>query len=179
MIELKPAPNGYMSPQDPGEPGRNQPRWSVNDREARIIGELCRGLDVLEIGTGLGISTKAINEKAADLDTVDIDLFVQQNIFPELKKLGVFCHNSFEDCVKDMDPDPKISTRWTALFLDGFHEYNQVKKDIAAARPWLAPGAIMIFHDLYIDGVYRGIIDSGLAPLHIQTVAGIGVCWND
>ena len=169
MIDLKPAPNGYMSPQDPGEPGRNQPRWSVNDVEARIIGELCRGLNVLEIGTGLGISSKAIAQKANSLHTVDIDPWVIKNIHPELIKLGNVITWS----------EMPMHGEANALFLDGFHEYNQVKKDIAAVRPLLVKGAIMIFHDLYIDGVYRGIIDSGLTPLHIQTTAGIGVCWND
>ena len=175
MIDLKPAPNGYMSPQDPGEPGRNQPRWSVNDVEARIIGELCRGLHVLEIGTGLGISTRAIAKRAAKTVTVDIDQFVQNKIVPGLISEfpdKLICYNVWPI----MDG---MQTPFTAFFLDGYHEYNQVKKDIATARPILADHAIMIFHDLYIDGVYRGIIDSGLTPLHIQTTAGIGVCWND
>ena len=174
MIDLKPAPNGYMSPQDPGEPGRNQPRWSVNDAEAKIIGELCKDCRVLEIGTGLGVSTRAILKQAKCVYTVDIDPFVIEKVFPELQ-------NEFYGrvaCFKELNREWE-SMPLNAFFLDGFHEYNQCKKDIAAARPWLTKGAIMIFHDLYIDGVYRGIIDSGLTPLHIQTVAGIGVCWND
>lgn len=174
MIDLKPAPNGYMSPQDPGEPGRNQPRWSVNDVEARIVGELCRGLHVLEIGTGLGVSTRAIAKTAMQIATIDIDPFVQKMVFPELQReLGdkVLCYAELDFTWQHVG--------FSAFFLDGLHEYNQVKKDIAAACPLLTHGAIMIFHDLYIDGVYRGIIDSGLTPLHIQTVAGIGVCWND
>ena len=175
MIDLKPAPNGYMSPQDPGEPGRNQPRWSVNDLEARIVGELCRKGIVLEIGTGLGVSSRAILKTCYKLMTVDSDPWVWNNVFPELKKeFGEKVH-----CYPLKANNVKTPTRFDALFLDGFHEYEQVKKDIANYRGELKHGAIMIFHDLYIDGVYRGIIDSGLTPLHIQTTAGIGVCWND
>jgi hypothetical protein len=107
--------------------------------------------------------------------TVDSDPWVWENVFPQLQQEynhRVVCHELKAD--KIVTP-----TRFEAFFLDGYHEYNQVKADIANYRPQLKSGAIMIFHDLYIDGVYRGIIDSGLTPLHIQTTAGIGVCWND
>lgn len=62
MIDLERTSNGnYLCPSDPGEIGcGTAPRRSVTDEEVSRIGELFANRFVLEIGTGLGVSTRAL-----------------------------------------------------------------------------------------------------------------------
>lgn len=49
---------------------------------------------------------------------------------------------------------------WSLLFLDGDHSEEGVRRDWAAYRPHLAPGAIVAFHDIgWADGVQRVVAE--------------------
>ena len=66
-MKLVPQENGsYTHPADPGEPTTGTPRLSVTELEADILAALVAGRDVLEIGTGLGVSTRAMAATARD-----------------------------------------------------------------------------------------------------------------
>jgi len=169
MIDLVVSPiNGYACPDDPGEPGTNAPRLSINDQEGRILQELVKNKDVLEIGTGLGISTKVMAMTANKVYTFDIDEWVRENVWPDLPDnvLGFRYPDSF---VEVMD----------CAFIDSLHTYEQCTNDIAFAREHVTPGGMIIFHDLYIQGVAQAVVESGLPFVHIQTTAGMALAWND
>ncbi len=53
------------------------------------IEALVRGLDVLEIGTGLGVSTEWMARTAHSVVTVDIDPWVWKHVFPYLSREGM------------------------------------------------------------------------------------------
>lgn len=163
---LEPAPNGFFCPDDPGEPGLGEKRWSINDIEARIVGELCHGKDVLEIGTGLGISTKAIAAQAKFVYTVDIDLWVMENVAPDLPE-NVLFFNDINDVHRKVD----------VAFIDGLHSYEQCTQDIKDARRILKPGGLFIFHDAMMQSILKAI--AHLHPVLIQTWAGMAMAWND
>lgn len=170
MIDLIPsAINGYGCLADPGEPGTNAPRLSINDVEGRILSELVRGLSVLEIGTGLGVSTKWMAKTAAGVYTVDIDPWVQEHVFPTMPG-NVICLGSL----------PQLDRCFAAAFVDGCHDYESVRKDIVTGRLYVKRGGLLIFHDLYIEGVKRAIDEAfGDRYIHIQTIAGMALAWND
>ena len=161
-MELALAPNGYMCPDD------TKQRWSVNEIEARIVSELCRGLDVLEIGTGLGVSTKAIASQARHVYTVDVDRWVKDNVVPALPE-----NVTFLDDVRDV---PNVD----AAFIDGSHTYQQCKKDIRSSRKVVKTGGIYIFHDVKIEAVALAIRQSNFkAAVWIETYAGLALAYYE
>lgn len=169
MVDILPSPiNGYYSPQDKGEPGREQPRLSISDQEGRIISELVRGLNVIEIGTGLGVSTKWLASKAQHVYTCDIDPWVQENIWPTLPT-NVECSSTLVNIYIE---------KADAAFIDGRHEYAFVMADIATVKELVKPGGLLIFHDLYLPDVIRALSDSAIEFMHIQSGGGIAVAWN-
>jgi predicted O-methyltransferase YrrM len=156
-----------LCPSDPGEPGGGQ-RWSVNSIEARILSELLRCLDVLEIGTGLGISTNKISDTAREVYTVDIDPWVEKNIALTLADNVHF--------FRDIDEVPK---GLDAAFVDGKHTYEQCIRDIKNARIIVKAGGLIVLHDAKVKEVHRAIVDSGLECTLIDTVAGLAIGWNE
>lgn len=145
----------------------NSPRWSVNDTEARLLSELFRNLLVLEIGTGLGISTRGLAETARFVYTVDIDPWVEREVAPTLPENVKFCNNI--DNVPDL---------LDGAFIDGLHSLNQCRKDIVAARNKVKPGGILVFHDTRMMPIIDAICESGMQGVMIHTSAGMGLYWN-
>jgi SAM-dependent methyltransferase len=167
-LEKSPV-NGYFCPEDPGEPNWGSPRLSVNDIEARIISEFARNRNVLEIGTGLGVSTLKLAETANLVYTVDIDPWVTANVTPLFPKNVHF--------FKDIN-EYGIMPVFDMAFLDGYHEYNQCLKDIEDAKRLVKPGGVIIFHDYRMPAVFRAASVSGLDVVIIETIAGLGLAWN-
>jgi hypothetical protein len=163
--------NGFECPDDPGEfeetGVRGQKRWSVNEIEARLLSELFRGLVVLEIGTGLGVSTRAIAKTASWVHTADPDPWVKENVAPSLPENVLFWDST--------DGMPVCK----AAFIDGLHTLDQCKKDIAIAKKLVKPGGIIVFHDFQILGVKEAVMKSGLKGLYMDTHAGMALLWND
>lgn len=166
IMKLIPAPNGWQCPDDPGEPGLGVPRWSVNADEARIVSELCRGLGVLEIGTGLGVSTREIAKLAKHVHTVDIDEWVRDNV--ELPENVTFWSSTKE-----------IPTGLGAAFIDGLHTRQQCRLDIIEAKRIVRPGGLIIFHDAKMKAVREAIIDQKVECYLIHTPCGLAMGWND
>lgn len=149
----------WVHPSDPGEPRIGKPRLSVTDLEAAILAELVAGLTVLEIGTGLGVSTRAMAETARVVHTVDIDPWVWENVWPDLPE-NVVPHRS-------IDTVPEFSV----AFIDGDHSTEAVEADLAS----VAGCPLVIAHDTNSSMVRAGLGDGWR---FIPTTHGLGV-WRE
>jgi len=171
MIDLvKSNVNGYQCPTDPGEPIRNTPRLSVSDLEARVISELARGKTVLEIGTGLGVSTRKLAETAKLVYTVDIDPWVAEAVAPTLPK-NVHFFRSIDEY--------GIMAGFDMAFVDGYHGHDQCLKDIVDVKRLVKSGGLLVFHDYKMPAIWRALAKSNLDVVSIETIAGLGLAWND
>lgn len=142
----------YYDDRDPGEIGMNgAKRGSVTEDEEMILSFVFRGMDrVLEIGTGLGASTRAIAKSVREVVTCDIDPFVVETISKELPPNAVFV------------TDIAGTGPFDGAFIDGNHSEQSVYSDTMRVLPLLKPDAPIVFHDIHLPGVIPGINRSGL-----------------
>jgi hypothetical protein len=67
------------------------------------------------------------------------------------------------------------------VFIDGAHDYDNVRNDILAWRPKVRPGGILSGHDYRMGGVYFGLIkavDRTVAELGLTNVPYPGKVWS-
>lgn len=159
---LEQAGPSYQHPDDPGEPSTGHPRLSISDLDAAILAVLARGLLVVEIGTGLGVSTRALASTAAAVQTIDIDPWVHEHIWPDLDAAGIW--------VRKTRPDiPYVDL----VFIDANHATTAVIEDLRYARS-LNP-RIIVCHDSNYDDV-RHALDGEW--LYIPTEHGLAVQYQ-
>src|SRR5438552_5695279 len=99
---------GYRSLSDPGEPSTGFYRISVTDTEGAFLAFLAAGKRVLEIGTGLGVSTNYLAMTAREVVTLDIDPWVHTNVWPNLPE------NVTPSTIAGVGP-------YDLVFIDGAH----------------------------------------------------------
>jgi predicted O-methyltransferase YrrM len=147
MTALNKVGGSYAHPDDPGEPTTGVPRLSVTDAEAAILAERVAGLHVLEVGTGLGVSTRAMAATAATVHTVDIDPWVIENIWPDLPD--------------NVDRTTAVPQRggFGAVFIDGDHSTEATLRDIGVALSLLGPDGFVLVHDANYPKVRKAIPD--------------------
>lgn len=138
----------YYDPADPGERGyeRTPRRRSVTDDEAEILSRIATDKRVLEIGTGLGVSTRALAQTAAHVLTVDPDPWVQDPGLPNV----TFARSLPEDM-----------GAFDLAFIDGNHKEDAVVSDIEAC----AGIPEIVLHDTYLPEVKRAIARSRITLL--------------
>lgn len=141
-MTLQRAELGYYDDEDPGEPTTGKPRLSITDLEAGILTAAGAGRYILEIGTGLGVSTRALARFAFGVTTIDIDPWVHDHVWPSLPD-NVFCTTG------------RFKTHAPVVFIDGDHSTEAVIADIEFARS-LEP-ELIILHDAKYDNVRRAI----------------------
>ena len=146
---------------DPGEPTTGKPRISIAADEIRILTEAARGHVVLEIGTGLGISTRALAEYAKAVITVDPDPWVKQHIRPTLpgNVLHIVSLDKFDNTIP-----------FTMAFIDGDHSTESTTRDINTATDRCLPGSRIYIHDAKYPNVAAALTDKWK---HIPTTHGI------
>lgn len=163
------APNGaFIHPDDPGEPGYadQRKRWSVTPREMDILATLARGRRVLEIGTGLGVSTRALARWASHVDTFDVDPWVAQSTAKDLPESATFYAS--RDEIKHDD--------YSMVFIDGCHEQEAVAADIAWALTKIQRPALIVMHDLKWASVRAAIEASGMTRVFgLPTECGLAL----
>lgn len=154
-------PGNYFHDSDPGEASAgNCQRISVTDQEAELLAAAVTAKDiVLEIGTGLGVSTRALASAAEFVHTIDPDPWVYETIVPDLPE-NVRHWKSLRDFIQTwkQDGSPRISL----VFVDGSHDSVSVTSDTFAALE-LDPDEIW-WHDGYMFSVREGIERTGLQP---------------
>lgn len=139
-------------------------RESVTAEESSILSVLARGRHVVEIGTGLGVSTHALAATARSVYTVDPDPWVAANIvLPE----NVTLYSSLAD-VPDI-PWPEL------VFVDGAHDKASVLVDAEWAHRRATRETLVLFHDWSQTGV-REAIDS-LAWSARYRFLYLEACW--
>lgn len=144
-MDLTTEPIGYSHHADPGEPTTGKPRLSISDNEAEILSALAAGKVVLEIGTGLGVSTRALARHAFMVDTVDPDAWVHQTIVPEL----IRDHPN----VLAVDNRKLLAPPYDLIFIDGSHDTSDVTNDIMFAENLLGAGGLIVCHDARYSNV--------------------------
>jgi predicted O-methyltransferase YrrM len=167
MIELAPYPaGGYVATSDPGEPTTGHPRVSITDREGDVLARMFAGMNVLEIGTGLGKSTRAMAATAKDIVTVDPDPWVREHVWPGLAALEVVgLHVSVE----------RLGRNFDACFIDADHSTSAVTRDIRDALRLVKPGGLIVLHDFNSPGVQEGARAAGIECEAIASTYGLGV----
>jgi hypothetical protein len=146
---------------DPGEPTTSVARISVTDQEAELLSFLARGKIVIELGTGLGVSTRALARTATFVWTNDVDPWVQDNVWPDLgpRVIG-FTDRDGQDFA-DM------------VFIDGDHTTEATTADIEYALTLVKKGMIVV-HDANMDSVREALV----GPWHIvDTYHGMAICY--
>jgi predicted O-methyltransferase YrrM len=146
---------------DPGEPTTGKPRISIADDEIAILTEAARGQIVLEIGTGLGVSTRAMATTAHAVITVDPDPWVAETIAP------TFPDNILH--VPTLDDIP-ATVVFTMAFIDGDHSTESTERDILQCVYRLPVGARLYIHDAKYPNVAAALIGDWK---HIPTTHGL------
>lgn len=162
MLDIQQLDNGsYVAADDPGEPVANKARISVTDQEGEFLAWCAQGRRVLEIGTGLGVSTHYLATTADYVATADIDPWVHDNVWPSLM---VHCYKNYEEAEGPFD----------LVFIDGEHSIEQTRKDAAFAFG-VCKGLIVV-HDAYMPSVAEGL--EGLGDWTVlQTTHGLATTW--
>jgi hypothetical protein len=153
VIRLERNPDaGYVSPDDTGEAcySTGSRRVGVNDAEAAILAGGLAGRVVLEIGTGLGVSTRAIASRAKRVCTVDVDPWVIERVHPAINQRNIYTATAI------------LPSDWyNGAFIDGDHRYEAAVRDCREVIARLAPGSPVYMHD-YSGQVEKAAQDSGL-----------------
>lgn len=148
-MNLEQLRNGsYVDPSDTGEPSTGVRRVSITDEEGAILAELADGRRVLEIGTGLGVSTRWLARTAGQVVTHDIDHWVHDNVWPTLPPNVV-----------TVDDRGDIVGRFDVVFIDGDHSKSALRADILFAESVLADDGVIVAHDatpLWGYGLFSG-----------------------
>jgi hypothetical protein len=158
-VNLIPHSTGsYVHGDDPGEPTTGEPRLSITEVEGEMLAVLAAGRSVLEFGTGLGVSTRALARTARKVYTVDIDEWVQETIWPTLPDNVSTCDDRDRLPIVDM------------VFIDGDHTEEGTAADVAAAMRLASE--LIIMHDTSAPTVRAACDDEWL---FIGTTHGLGV----
>lgn len=155
---------GFVHEEDSGELGTKCPRVSIAPEEAWILKTLAYGRRVLEIGTGLGVSTGALAHYAQQVVTVDIDPWVAETIAPTLP------HN-----VEFRVTFPSDLAGFDMVFIDGLHDAASVAQDLKNTMTVCRLDALVVLHNWKHKPVRQAVKDFGLPAYGIDTHYGLGI----
>ena len=121
----------------------------LKPEEGKALAKLAAGKRVLEIGSYCGLSTVCLARTAQHVTAVDyFDGRATPNegdTFPRfvanIRRYGLV------DKVTTHHPDLPIEGEFDFVFIDGAHDAESVKADIAKALDVLAPDGLIAFHD--------------------------------
>lgn len=172
-LEAEPH-GGFVAPSDPGEPRIGTPRVSVTTTESALLAGFACGKKVLEIGTGLGVSTRDMAETAELVVTVDIDEWVWENIWPSLPSNVARLRDT--DWIVGYTTGLSGELKFDMVFIDGDHAAESVMADLRTAVAHGAEGSIIVCHDAKSGNVRTGLdtVAPGQWSL-VDTVHGLGL----
>lgn len=138
---------GWRCNLDPGEPTTGRKRISIAEEECRLLSILATKRNVLEIGTGLGVSTCALAATAAHVTTIDPDPWVREQIAPDLPN-----NVTATTCLEQ-------SGMYDLAFIDGDHSLAAVQHDVSAAFQMVTANGLIVAHDSHDPTVRRALGD--------------------
>ena len=160
---------------------------------ARTLTSANRGIDVpparhvVEIGTYkgrssvvIGLGLKANRNEDFRLVCVDPFLDLARNVEQEKEFRNHIRQGGVEDIV-DVMPAFSVdaAAQWPAdrgiamLWIDGNHEYENVRDDFLSWSRHLVPGGLVAFHDWYLSGVRETILRHVLPEDRFQSFCAI------
>ena len=132
----------------------------LTEADFNMIRDTATGIYV-EVGTFHGASAYAASFNAGEVHTIDIydwhpclwtSILPCQNIH--------FFKGTSEDFIRGWH------TKIDVLFIDGSHEYDYVKRDIAALVPFVRSGGWVLFHDYHDQSTgVKPAVDEWLATI--------------
>ena len=144
-IELVPSPAPghdaqYQCSSDPASPKRA----SVTRTEGQLLASWADCKRVLEIGTGLGVSTVCLAHSAIEVVTVDPDEWVHENV-------------RLPSAVVRLRSIDEVDGEFDMAFVDGLHGYDEVKSDIVRCLSLVPAGGTIAFHDITQADVEKAV----------------------
>lgn len=137
--------------------------------ELQLMAAFVKGKRVLEIGTGLGVSTRAMLATCAYLTSVDTDPWVKEAVVPGLGE-------DFRDKFFFYDALPPLGGEgYDVVFVDGHHSEEAVKADVEYAMESMNLGGLLLIHDLHLAEVASGVRRAGQVPFVLRTPMMLGM----
>jgi predicted O-methyltransferase YrrM len=116
-------------------------------------------VSALEIGCAFGVSTETIALHSRLVWTVDCWIYPEAQR-PWYERCGTYPHVHLL-----AGRSPEILAKLPAgltfdlVYIDGDHEYQSVKADIAATLPLIKPGGVLAGHDWSAGGVQMAVLE--------------------
>lgn len=158
----------YVDLEDPGEPQTGEPRVSVTEQEAELLAYMAHGRTVLEIGTGLGISTRALASTACTVDTIDPCPWVAEHVAIGLP--------SNVRHFRTLESLPTYPEPFDLVFIDGDHDPAAVMADLDAALH-LCPKGVIVAHDSNANHVWHALFAMRNDFTFLDTHHGLGILY--
>lgn len=109
--------------------------------------------EVLEIGTGNGHSTLAFANAGCWVKTLDVDQCFEANQLFEADACGVSI--DFEQ-IDSLSFEPPKNNKYGLIFIDGLHEYKQVKLELERFDHFVSKNGFIVLHD-YTNFAHPGV----------------------
>jgi len=144
------------------------------DNEAEVLIKLAEGKDCLEIGSFKGKSTTAMASTAKSvlaIDTFRSNVEINPHYQVPQKFEG---HTTLEDFIQNTKGYNNIEyivgrscqvlrklarQQFDLIFIDGFHNYNQVAREISLSWDLIKEDGVFVFHDANLGGIVQAIFE--------------------
>jgi predicted O-methyltransferase YrrM len=119
-------------------------RASIYMDEGMALAQWAEGLKVLEIGTGLGVSTVSMAFSAKSVVTIDPNEHVRSRL-------------TLPSNVTQLASFSQVQGAFDFAFIDGMHDFSSVMTDILDCLSVIGPGGFLSFHDMAHVPVRRAV----------------------
>ena len=133
--------------------------------QAEILAGLAKGKRVLEIGTGSGVSTRAMAKTAIQVATFEVSQRVRDMVWPTLPK-NVMPYDRRHEGLR------QGGNGFGLVFIDGDHDYPAVVADIKEVAPLMSRYGIWVFHDMQQENSVKAVTENALRFMPLDKVVG-------
>lgn len=146
----------------------------LRNNEAEVLIQLAKDKDCLEIGSFKGKSTVVMAQVAKSVLTIDT-FRSNVEINPDYQvPLTYEGHTTLENFIENVKGYSNIEyiigksrgilrklapRKFDLIFIDGFHNYNQVEMEIRLAWDLIKEDGIFAFHDANLGGIMQAVLE--------------------